>query len=301
MTQPQPTGRLPHSLVAHLAKHYYPMASPGVPHTVERAAGDVNYALHGGTYSSYRQTEPRIAAIIHAAVGASRPGYKVVNIGAGAGSYEPTDAHITVTAVEPSVAMRQKRPSHLPAAVDAAAAQLPFADDTFDAAMATFTIHQWPDLSAGLTEVRRVTRGPIVILTCQPEAVERFWLNDYAPEVLATEARRYPSMQAIAAALPTDRLEVTAVPIPLDCVDGFNEAYYGRPERLLDGGARQANSAWSFVDEAVVRRFEERLSSDLQSGRWDEKYGQLRQQATFHGSLVMVVAQPHSEQAQVGH
>ncbi|MFD9428522.1 MULTISPECIES: hypothetical protein [unclassified Streptomyces] len=44
------------------------------------------------------------------------------------------------------------------------------------------------------------------------------------------------------------------VPIPLDCTDGFDEAYYGRPEMLLDPAARQACSAWSFVDDEVRER-----------------------------------------------
>ena len=272
------------------------MASPADTTSAERAAGDVNYAQYGTTYSTYRQTEPRIAATIHTALGIGHSTRTVLNVGAGAGSYEPTHPDITVTAVEPSAAMRLKRPSHLPAAVDATAGQLPFADGTFDAAMATFTIHQWPDLAAGLQEVRRVTRGPIALLTCEPDAVPRFWLNDYAPEMVSTEARRYPSVAAIAAALPKDEVTVSALPIPFDCIDGFNEAYYGRPERLLDAGARQANSAWSFVDEADVRRFEQRLSGDLKSGKWDEKYGRLRQQASYNGSLVLIVAQPKQKQ-----
>jgi hypothetical protein len=119
--------------------------------------------------------------------------------------------------------------------------------------MATFTVHQWSHLAAGLRELRRVTRGPIAILTGDPALVHRFWLTDYAPEVLDTEARRYPGMAELAEGLGSD-VRVTPVPIPIDCTDGFNEAYYARPHRLLDAGARQACSAWSFVDQAVHER-----------------------------------------------
>jgi len=268
------------------------MTTTAPPTTAERTGGDTNYAVHGVSYSSYRQTEPRIAALIHAALGVGSATRTVLNVGAGAGSYEPTHPDVTVTPVEPSAAMRQKRPPHLPAAVDATAANLPFPDASFDAAMATLTIHQWPDLSAGLREVRRVTRGPIVMLTSEPDKVPHFWLNHYAADMVAVEARRYPAMSAIAAALPTDTISVTAVPIPLDCVDGFNEAYYGRPERMLESGARQANSAWSFVSEEVQQRSVERLRADLESGAWDERYGQLRQQSSYDGALVLVVARP---------
>ncbi|MEZ5264406.1 MAG: hypothetical protein R2755_22100 [Acidimicrobiales bacterium] len=113
---------------------------------------------------------------------------------------------------------------------------------SFGAAMTTFSVHQWPDPVAGLREVRRVTTGPVAVLTCDPARLDRWWLADYAPEVIATEARRYPPLDLLAAALGS-RMEVHVVPVPLDCTDGFNGAYYGRPERLLDPAARQACSA----------------------------------------------------------
>ena len=87
--------------------------------------------------------------------------HTVLNVGAGAGSYEPADRQ--VTAVEPSAAMRAQRPGQLPEAVDATAEALPFADGSFDAAMTTFSVHQWQDLAAGLGELRRVTRGSVEI------------------------------------------------------------------------------------------------------------------------------------------
>src|SRR6201996_7337274 len=118
------------------------------------SAGDANYGRIGRDYSAFRQPEPAIARQIHRALGDAR---KVLNVGAGAGSYEPVDRE--VTAVEPSASMRAQRPAHLPRAIDATAEKLPFEDGAFDGAMATFTAHQWSDLKAGLSEMRRVTRG----------------------------------------------------------------------------------------------------------------------------------------------
>jgi len=198
------------------------------------SAGDANYAAIGMGYSSYRQPEPKIAAHIEHALGRAR---SVLNIGAGAGSYEPRDREMT--AVEPSASMRAQRPSHLTVALDAVAEDLPFPNGHFDASMATFTVHQWTDLDAGLAEMRRVTRGPVLVLTCDPDLVQRFWLNSYAPEVLAMEARRYPPLSRIGSILGGN-VSIVSVPIPLHCKDGFNEAYYGRPERLLEDGARLA-------------------------------------------------------------
>ncbi|WP_439693100.1 class I SAM-dependent methyltransferase [Curtobacterium sp. SP.BCo] len=255
--------------------------------TTDGSAGDTDYARIGQDYRKYRKPEPSFARAIAKALGDART---VLNVGAGAGSYEPTDRD--VTAVEPSASMRAQRPESLVSAIDATAEELPFADDTFDAAMTTFSVHQWGDLERGLGEVRRVTRGPIVVLTCDPDRVEDYWLAEYAPEVMATEARRYPSIARIAAALGDDTVTSTPLPIPFTCVDGFSEAYYARPERLLDPGARQANSAWSFVDELTARRSVAALRSALESGDWDRAHGALRVQPTYDGSLVLVTAMP---------
>ena len=148
------------------------MADPDMTRAADGSAGDTNYGVTGGAYSSYRQPEPRIAERIVRALGEART---VLNVGAGAGSYEPVDR--AVTAVEPSASMRAQRPGWLSPAVDALAEALPFPDNHFDASLATFSVHQWTRLEEGLREMRRVTRGPVVILTCDPDLVQRFWLN----------------------------------------------------------------------------------------------------------------------------
>jgi SAM-dependent methyltransferase len=250
------------------------------------SAGDANYGVIGQGYVNYRQPEPLIAEFIRSALGDAK---SVLNVGAGAGSYEPVDR--VLTAVEPSASMRAQRPAHLPEAIDAVAERLPFEDGAFDASMATFTIHQWSDLKAGLSEMRRVTRGPVVILSCDPKQLQRSWLYDYAPEMIEVEARRYPDLSVISDALGGS-VEILAVPIPLDCVDGFGEAYYGRPERMLEPGARLANSAWSFVNKSIGERFVATLSRDLADGNWDRRYGSLRSQPFFEGSLRLIVAEP---------
>lgn len=250
------------------------------------SAGDADYGVIATNYSRYRQPEARFAEAIGEALGEASV---IVNVGVGAGSYEPGDR--AVAAVEPSASMRDQRPAGLSAAVDAVAENLPFADDQFEGALASFTVHQWKDLESGLREVRRVTSGPVVILTCDPAALNRFWLADYAPEVIETEAGRYPAPAEIARMLG-GQVETRHLPIPLNCTDGFGEAYYGRPEALLDPGARLANSAWSFVDAAVSERFEHALGADIASGAWDAKYAHLRTQPTFDGSLRLIVARP---------
>jgi SAM-dependent methyltransferase len=277
------------------------------PHD-DGSAGDVDYSQFASGYTNFRRPDDRIQSAIDDALGEA---VTVLNVGAGTGAYEP--AHRDVTAVEPSASMRAERASAKPA-IDSTADHLPFADDSFDAGMSTMSVHQWPDLEAGLAELRRVVTGPVVILTADPAHLREFWLNDYAPEVMATEARRFPAIDRVAAALGGAAhglnsaaahgeglnggaahawaIEVRVVEIPLDCTDGFNQAYYGRPELFLEPGARAANSAWSFVGADAEERFVRELSRDLEDGTWDRRYGQLRTQPTFDGSLRLVISRP---------
>jgi SAM-dependent methyltransferase len=248
-----------------------------------RHAGDFDYDLHGHGYAQRRRPDPRIAALIHAALGDART---VVNVGAGAGSYEPADRY--VVAIEPSAGMRAQRPATAVPALNATAESLPFDDGAFDAAMATVTVHQWRDVARGLAELRRVARGPVVVLTFDGDELDRHWLAAYAPELIAAERRRYPPVRAIAAAVGRTA-EVIEVPIPIDCVDGFTEAYYARPEAFLDPRVRAAQSAWGFVSPEATERSVERLRADLASGAWEQRYGHLRTQPQFLGSLRLVV------------
>jgi hypothetical protein len=207
-----------------------------------RTAGDFDYDARGGGYAGQRRTDPRIAALVHAALGQAET---VLNVGAGAGSYEPEDRD--VTAVEPSASMRSQRPAHLGPAIDATAGHLPFAAASFDAAMAMVTI--------------------------------------------IAERRRYPAIRHIRDVLG-GASTVTPVPVPADCVDGFTEAYFARPERFLDPAVRQSQSAWGFVEEAAIERGITRLRADLDSGAWDRRYGTLRTQPEFTGSLRLITAHP---------
>ena len=247
------------------------------------SAGDANYGVIGAGYARIRQPDPRIAAQILDALGDAQT---VLNVGAGAGSYEPVDR--TVTAVEPSASMRAQRPDWLSEAIDATSEALPFADNSFDASMASVTVHQWPNLEAGLGEMRRVTAGPVVILTFDPTPPVHWWLMDYAPELFSVEGKRMPELARIAAALGTST-EIRTVLVPRDSTDGFVQAYFARPEGLLDPEVRRATSAWSFLEPEVIERFEQHLGDDLASGAWDSRYGAIRDTTEFDVGMRLVI------------
>jgi SAM-dependent methyltransferase len=253
---------------------------------VRAPAGDWDYEQHGHGYTVYRRPDPRIAALVHSALGPART---VLNVGAGAGSYEPEGRY--VLAVEPSAVMRAQRPRSLAPAIDAVAQSLPLDDGSVDAAMAMITIHQWPDAARGLREMRRVTRGPVVIMTFDGDAMDRFWLNGYCPGLMDAERRRSPAISEIGAVLGGST-KVSVVPIPRDCTDGFTEAYYARPEMFLDPAARGAQSVWGFVTAAEQEEAVDRLRADLDSGAWQQRYGRWRDEPFFEGSLVLVINHP---------
>jgi hypothetical protein len=254
-------------------------------------AGDFDYEAGGAGYARIRQPDPRIESRVHAALGDART---VLNVGAGAGSYEPLDRH--VVAVEPSAQMRSQRPRHLAPAVDATAERLPFDDGAFDASMAMITIHQWPELEQGLAELRRVTAGPVVVLTFDPTALPGFWLSEWARPFMEMEAKRMPPIDQVVASLAPagggGSADVQVVPLPLDCTDGFAESFYGRPEELLRDEVRRAQSAWGFLEPGEEQAIVERLGAALESGEWDERFAHLRTQPTYEGSVRLVISNP---------
>jgi SAM-dependent methyltransferase len=248
--------------------------------------GDVDYERTGAGYGAQRRPDPVLAARIRQALG---PVQTVLNVGAGAGSYEPEDCH--VLAVEPSAVMRAQRQPGAGLAIEGVAEALPLDDDSVDAAMAVATVHQWRDLAKGLAQLRRVARGPVVVAAFDGSVLSQWWLNDYAPELLAAEQRRYPPIQAIAQGLG-GQVNIETVPIAIDCVDGITEAFYGRPERLLDPAVRRAQSSWGFVSPEVEPRFVAALSADLASGAWDARYGHWRDMPTYDGSRRLIISRP---------
>lgn len=238
------------------------------------------YDTIGINYSDLRKPDPRIAAQIERALGPART---VLNVGAGAGSYEPEDRQ--VTAVEPSEAMIRQRPPSGAVVVQGRAEALPFADDSFDAAMAVLTVHHWSDRAQGLKEMRRVARGPVAVLTFDP-AFRDYWLADYFPELVTLDEGQMPELGFYARSLGPVRVQPVA--IPHDCSDGFLCAYWRRPAAYLDARVRAAiSSFWKIggVAEGLAR-----LERDLASGAWADRYSELLELDAYDCGYRLVVA-----------
>lgn len=224
------------------------------------------YDLIGAGYRRQRRTDPRIAAAIQGALGDAQT---IVNIGAGTSSYEPADPQ--VTAVEPSDVMAAQRPQGAAPCIRATAEALPFADRSFDAAMAILSMHHWTDWRAGLAQMRRVAKARIVLLTFDA-SVDTFWLTrDYLPEVIAIDRKMMPPIDALAEEL--GKVQISPVPVPHDCVDGFLGAFWRRPDAYLDPEVRQATSVFAKIDAEPGLS---RLRADLASGVWHARYQDLQ-------------------------
>ncbi|GGW99886.1 methyltransferase type 11 [Streptomyces malachitofuscus] len=243
------------------------------------------YDTLGTTYARTRQPDPRIAAQIHAALGDAAD---VINVGAGAGSYEPPE---TVLAVEPSRVMITQRPQGAAPAVRAVAEHLPLPVDAADAVMALLTIHHWSDLAAGLRELRRVARRRVVILTWDQRVFrERFWLvRDYLPEAAAFDETRATPIDRLVDLLGGGRQE--PVRIPHDCVDGFAAAYWRRPHLYLDPQVRAGISMLAQTGDDVLAPGLARLGADLTTGRWHARYADLLTLDTIDLGYRLVVSE----------
>ncbi len=223
-------------------------------------------------YVSTRRADPRIGRPIRIALGAAQT---VVNVGAGTGNYEPRD--LNVVAVEPSGQMIAKRAPDTAPVLCAAAEALPFPSASFDASMAVLTVHHWRDWRQGLAEMARVAARQLILLF-EPAMINGFWAMDrgYWPEAVFLPSER----EAIGAEEVASVLEVTevqAVPIPIDCTDGFGAAFWGRPEAYLDAQVQQGMSWLAQLPPDVLARGTARLAADLRSGEWDRRHGHLRE------------------------
>jgi len=247
------------------------------------------YDRIGVGYTKARRTDPRIAAKIVEALGNAR---SVLNVGAGTGSYEPTDRE--VTAVEPSTEMISQRPIGTAPVVQASAEALPFEDDSFDAAMAIISDHHWRDRPAGLREMARVARLRVLLVNADPSLALEFWLTrDYLPGFADLIPERYRHKGQWREELEgfLGEVDMQPVPVPHDCLDGFYQAYWRRPSAYCDERVRHGISVFHRLHAGEVTDAMERLQRDLGDGSWNERNARLLDLPELDVGLRLVIAE----------
>jgi SAM-dependent methyltransferase len=235
----------------------------------------------GARYSEIRRPDPRLASVVATALGHAG---RILNVGAGAGAYEPLDGQIV--AVEPSAIMLGQHRGRC--RVQATAGSLPFAAASFDASMATLTVHHWPDLGQGLREMGRVSRRQVVF-TWDPDHATKLWLHsEYLPEMAIFERSRFPPLAQVVDLLGAHAVEPFA--IPHDFSDGFQHAFWRRPEAFLDPRLRAASSMFAILPPGSVEQGLERLRADLRSGAWARRHADLLHRDVVDYGFRLVIA-----------
>lgn len=229
------------------------------------------YDEFGAGYGQVRREDPAIRDSIHAALGDA---ISVVNVGAGVGSYEPSDRE--VTAIEPSAGMIAQRPPGSARVIQGRAEQLPFGDGSFDAAMAVLTVHHWSDVSKGLDEMIRVAGRRVIVVAFDTAKLEQLWIAaDYFPAIQDLKHGPGTDSREIVAMIPG--AAATVIPVSRDCSDLFFAALWSHPEMFFVDEVVNPMWVWQSMSEIAREAGRQRLAADLDSGEWDRKYGHLRE------------------------
>jgi SAM-dependent methyltransferase len=247
---------------------------------------EYRYDRIGIVYGRHRRGDPRIMRQVERALGQAD---SVVDVGAGTGAYSPNGRR--VVAVEPSDVMIAQRPDDAAPVVRAVAGALPFRDGSFDAALATFTVHHWSDTAAGLREMRRVAALQVVLTFDQGEEwLDEFWLTrDYLPREYF-RGSMFSGLEPVLRELDVAKVEV--VPVPADCSDGFFCSYWRRPEAYLDPEVRISISALALLGDEVLEPGLRRLDEDIRSGHWAERNRELLDLDSYDWGYRLVICKP---------
>lgn len=220
---------------------------------------DAIYDKIGNNYSVTRCTDPRIARQLNCELqGATR----IVNIGAGTGSYEPEN--VDLVAVEPSSKMISQRKISAHPVEQAFAEKLPFENNSFSHAMTVLSMHHWENLELAFSEINRVATEKFIAISWDPDS-DPFWLTrDYFPQIYEKDKRIFPKLETLSDHF--DNVIISPLLIPSDCKDGLLAAFWKRPQAYLTSKVRQSTSAFSELNNLTTGL--QKLETDLASGVW---------------------------------
>jgi SAM-dependent methyltransferase len=174
--------------------------------------------------------------------------------------------------------------------VQAVAEALPFGDDSFDACLALITVHHWADSRRGLAELRRVAQLRVVVMTSDPAFLDSFWLTQaYFPAIAELDRGRVMPVGDVISALGGG--PVIPVPIPHDCSDGFTRAFWRRPWAYMDPKIRDGMSTFAEIGERESAKGIRKLTDDLASGAWIERFGHLLELDELDLGYLLIVSE----------
>ncbi len=240
------------------------------------------YDTIGQSYISTRRPDPRIVDALVSQLALPK-GSILADIGAGTGNYTNAlaDRGFRIHAVEPSAIMREQATAHPNVTWhEGTAEDLPLSDASVQGVISTLAIHHFSDFGQSVREMNRVAgNGPLVFFTFDYRQVDRLWLGDYFPALWEDAVHSLPPLSDLAFKVKdvTSRsVEIAPFLLPPDLVDMFLAAGWQQPQVYLNPDVRAGMSIFQFSDPRGVEQGLERLSRDLEEGRWDQQYGWLR-------------------------
>jgi SAM-dependent methyltransferase len=205
----------------------------------------------------------------------------IADIGAGTGGYSQLIANqgFSVYAVEPSSVMQNQAIQHPQIQwLTGYAEAIPLPDKSVDGVVSILTIHHFYNLVKAFQEMHRIVKnGAIVLLTFDIRLATKIWLDDYFP-FLREDALKFLPLKEITNLIQvnTQRLvETFPLMLPHDLSDLFAAAAWRRPEMYLKPEVRAGISSFAVADQNLVEAGVKKLTEDLNTGKWHEKYGEI--------------------------
>jgi len=248
---------------------------------------EIVYNSIGTDYNTNRAADIRIINILNDFLGLPA-GSIIADIGAGTGNYSNAFADLgyKVKAVEPSEKMRsQAEPNTNVTWFSGFAESIPLPDNSADGIIVILAIHHFSSLQSAASEMHRICpSGPIVAFTLDPREGNEPWFKEYFPEIYQQDFTFFQPINIVSDTIAIENgwsKTKEKFPLPHDLSDKNMYSAWRDPEKYLDAQFRQNTSGFALASESVVQNGIENLKGDLHTGKWDEKYGDLREQEYF--------------------
>lgn len=252
------------------------------------------YNAIGENYNRNRTADKRIVDTLIRLLNLPR-GSVVADIGAGTGNYSNAlaDAGYRVEAIEPSHKMRGQASPHKNVTwISGVAEAIPLADNCVDGVIVVLALHHFASLRNAVSEMQRICpRGPIVIFTLDPREGQRLWIDDYFHDICKKDVILFKPVGEISGMIAkngTWHITAESFPLPHDLADRNMLSAWREPERYLDDQFRQNTFGFALASVAVVEEGVLHLKHDLSSGRWDARYGNIRNQTHADCGFIFV-------------
>ena len=249
----------------------------------------------GGTYNRTRSADKRIVSELVRLLGLQK-GTTIADVGAGTGNYSiaMAKAGYKIKAIEPSTAMISHSLQDLDVEwLVGCAENIPLRTGSVDAAISILALAHFSDIEHSFSEMARISNnGPIVIFSFDPEIGKRTWMYDYFPFFwdLFSDIPTAKEMVNILGRYTNLTPQIIPFELPSDLTDNFAAAAWKNPHLYLEPEYRNNISSFRMTDPQIVDKSVKQLASDLESGRWNQLYGNVQHLDKYDAGYFFILA-----------